>query len=379
MDDPPQVAAAARATPTFDVRILSEAEMASASIDAIPRSDASCFFDAHALRAWMRAFLPGNGWGLPMTVLGVRAKNESPGGFVAFATQAFAGLRVASLAGYYWPFRTLALDPDGSSSVAVTASVAQFLSRRPPSAVLRLGPVSSKDRSVAGLVSALLAQGWTAFRRDSGAVFELDLPARAEQLEAIISPSLFKNIAYLRRRLGKQHGEVRAERHVLCAGSAATLATLQRIESASWVAAGNGDPKFIGDANMRYWMALGEAAARPSVVALWTLYCGEKAIAFSANIETPQVVYIVANSFDEGWKVHSPGSILTLEVMRDAVVRGRQQIDWGQGDSGYKTRWGAKPGATLFDVLLFTPVLLGKALHLAARYGLRDWREIERG
>jgi CelD/BcsL family acetyltransferase involved in cellulose biosynthesis len=48
-------------------------------------------------------------------------------------------------------------------------------------------------------------------------------------------------------------------------------------------------------------------------------------------------------------------------------------FDWGQGDSGYKQRWGAQEGALLYDVMMFRPGLLGDLLALAADKALRDW------
>jgi CelD/BcsL family acetyltransferase involved in cellulose biosynthesis len=160
---------------------------------------------------------------------------------------------------------------------------------------------------------------------------------------------------------------------VLDADSVSTLATLERIEAASWVA--GGDAKFIGAANRRFWAALAAGRGRACEVVFWLLYCGDEPVAFSAHFETPCVVYIVANSFDDRWKIHSPGSLLTFEVLRDAVTRGKNQVDWGQGDSGYKGRWGAKPSSMLFDVMLFKPGWVGSSLHAAARLRLRDWRE----
>jgi hypothetical protein len=42
-------------------------------------------------------------------------------------------------------------------------------------------------------------------------------------------------------------------------------------------------------------------------------------------------------------------------VISGAIADGRKLIDWGQGDSGYKQRWGAKPGHAMHDLLALPP------------------------
>jgi CelD/BcsL family acetyltransferase involved in cellulose biosynthesis len=89
----------------------------------------------------------------------------------------------------------------------------------------------------------------------------------------------------------------------------------------------------------------------------------------SAHIETADMIYIIANSYDEKWKAFSRGSILSFEILTDGCRRGKTRIDWGQGDSGYKSRWGARCGTkSLIQVMFFRPGLLGKFLACVASY-----------
>jgi CelD/BcsL family acetyltransferase involved in cellulose biosynthesis len=82
---------------------------------------------------------------------------------------------------------------------------------------------------------------------------------------------------------------------------------------------------------------------------------------------------IVANGYDEAWKASSPGSLLSLDIFRDAIGRGLRLVDWGQGDSGYKQRWGARPGARMMDLILFRPGLVGAIGCKILKKALSGW------
>ena len=68
-----------------------------------------------------------------------------------------------------------------------------------------------------------------------------------------------------------------------------------------------------------------------------------------------------------------PGSILTYEVLRDAIARHKRLFDWGQGTLATSSAGVRKEGALLYDVMMFRPGLLGDLLALVADKALRDW------
>ena len=322
------------------------------------------FVRAHTSAAWEQAYLPGNGWRGPLAVVRVA------GAEVAFARKRAGKLDVWALGGYYWPWRGVAIEPGAGEHTL--AELAAELTRRPCGAVLRMGPLIDGDTDTQRFVSLLRAHGWRGLKQESGQVFELSLPASTEALKAQVSGSLWKNIAYLRRRLDKQ-GAVTTERHRLTAEQAAPL--LQRaalVEQASWVAQQGGDVKLVGAQNQAYWSRLAQQGGGPEVV-LWLLSCGERDIAFSLHLEHGQTMCIVANGYDEAWKASSPGSLLSLDIFEDAIGRGQRLVDWGQGDSGYKQRWGAQPGAGMMNLILFRPGLVGAVGYRMLKTALSGW------
>lgn len=321
------------------------------------------FVRAQTSAAWEQAYLPGNGWRGPLAVF------RSEGAEVAFARKSAGKLDVWALGGYYWPWRGVAVEA-GAGEQAL-AGLAAELTRRPCGAVLRMGPLIDGDTDTQRFVALLRTQGWRGLKQETGQVFELALPASNEALQAQVSTSLWKNIAYLRRRLDKQ-GAVTTERHRLTASGAAPL--LQRaalVEQASWVAQQGGEVKLVGAQNQAYWSRLAQHDG-PEVV-LWLLSCGGRDIAYSLHLEHGQTMCIVANGYDEAFKASSPGSLLSLDIFQDAIGRGLRLVDWGQGDSGYKQRWGAAPGAQMMDLILFRPGLVGAVGYRVAKKALSGW------
>ena len=330
------------------------------------------FCTPHALRAWAQAFLPGRGWSGPLRHVRIRHNGQLQA-LIPFARQQVARFSINSLAGYYWPFRSLLVAAQPEAGMALADALGRALARTPPGAVLRFGPISSRDDTMHAMLRQLMAAGWRHRAKATGGVFELDLSLGLDVLKQRFSSSLLKHIEYSRRRLGKTVGEVRCERHVLGGADQPLLDTLAGIESRSWLATKGGDLKFMGPANQRFWIQMGREPDPHARAVCWVLHCGDQPVAFSAHLETETALYILANSYDEQWKSHSPGSILTYEVLCDAIARRKRLLDWGQGDSGYKQRWGAQEASRLHDVMMFRPGLLGGLLAWASGKALRGW------
>lgn len=330
------------------------------------------FCTPHALRSWARAFLPAGGWSGPLRHVRVR-QNGQLQALIPFARQQVARFSINSLAGYYWPFRSLCLLAQPGAGMGLADAVGRALANTPPGAVLRFGPISGRDEVMLAMLRQLMAAGWRHRAKATGAVFQLDLSLGLDALKQRFSGSLLRHIEYSRRRLSKTVGEVRCERHVLSGEDQPLLDILAGIESRSWLGRDGGDLKFVGPANQLFWTQMGREPDPHAQAVCWVLHCGDQPVAFSAHLETDTALYVLANSYDEQWKSHSPGSILTYEVLPDAIARHKRLFDWGQGDSGYKQRWGAQEGALLYDVMMFRPGLLGGLLALAADKALRDW------
>lgn len=223
------------------------------------------------------------------------------------------------------------------------------------------------------LLEELSNLGWDGLCRNTGGVFELKLDREPNGTLAQASPTMLKNLRYLRRRFEKEHGAIRTVRHVLGPDCDHLLSQLECIEAASWVHRSGGETKFVGDRNSSFWRTIARYPRSDVKIAFWVLYSGDIPISFSANLETHSTVYVIANSYDERWTRFSPGSLLTFDVIADAATRGFDCLNWGQGDSGYKHKWGARLSSSLYDVLLMRPGMVGQCMKVLARRKLADW------
>lgn len=326
----------------------------------------------HILNAWYKSFLPGKSWKGPLKFF-VCFRNKEIIGFIPFARQKLSLLSIDSLAGYYWPFRTIHIGDIQYSIEENAIQVGKLLANHPVGNVLRFGPISGQDRGLLTVLRTLDKSGWYSLSKDNGSVFALDLPENISSLREVMSSSLLKNVEYCLRRLNKNNTPVSVERHVMTE-SLTIFDKLEKIELNSWLAKKDSELKFVGSENRNFWLNLNRHKSSDLQSVFWILECNGEPIAFSAHLESNDTIYIIANSFDELWKNHSPGSILTFEVLKDAISRGIKKVDWGQGDSGYKQRWGAYPSSSIIDVMLFRPNLIGKIFAKLAKRALPSWQ-----
>jgi CelD/BcsL family acetyltransferase involved in cellulose biosynthesis len=101
---------------------------------------------------------------------------------------------------------------------------------------------------------------------------------------------------------------------------------------------------------------------------LHVLRVGASAAAYELAFDIGERTFAYNASFREELASHSPGNLMTLEVIRSACERGRREYDMLRGDEPYKLRWSASARSEV-QLLLAAPglraalgVLLGPAL-----------------
>lgn len=325
--------------------------------------------------AWADHLIPSKRWLAPAFVFRL-TNGDSEVAELVFAKQAVSVAKILSLGGYYWPFRGASRNEVLLSPDLFGSAMAGLLNKRAPGWALRLSPILDTDASMQALSEQLRALGWYKFTRESGKVFELELPASEEALHVSISSSLLRNIRYLRRRAEKEVGNVQWTRYAGASLTAERMDEAAMVEEKSWVAAEQGDVKLLGDENRRFWQQVVREAPPGSEVALWVLRLAGQPAAFSFHVETDRTLCILANGYDPAFKQYSLGSILTYQVFCDAIERGRNLLDWGAGDSGYKQKWGAKGGSSLQEHLLLRPTLTGRLAALALGRSGSGWTRV---
>ncbi|MGA1800453.1 GNAT family N-acetyltransferase [Sphingomonas sp. 4RDLI-65] len=259
-------------------------------------------------------------------------------------------LRMAAVPGCYWPFRSfgLALGASESAFKAALATLAGTVN------ALRIGPVYDTDPAATALIAAARAQGWVAIDRPIGDSWSLDLHPVVDGQPWPRNSTLRKN-RFHEKHLA-EHG-VPEWRVLSAADWPAAFADLGAVEQVSWIAhdTDRSGMKFTSDGHLAFWQA---AAADPVLAEMFRaalLTIDGVPAAFSFDIDTGELLYAIANSYDPRFAKHSPGKLLYWRNLAGALGRGIRRVDWGAGDSGYKQVIGAQVDAPIRDCILLRP------------------------
>lgn len=329
---------------------------------------ASRFATGAWYRAWGASFLPYQDWQPPLRYLSVRTDDGRLRASVPFAAQRRTGISVASLAGFYWPYRTPVI-PDGSGAPVFDAAADAFTRSRWTLA-LRCGPVPEGDGGTEGLMAALERRGWRIHHWALGDTHVVDLPATWEAFESRLGKKLRTNARYYERRMARE-GDLDIRRVTGVDGAAWTQAVrdLGSVERRSWQQGAGGKPRFVGEPNQTFWTTLLSDADAGRMASAWLMYFNGEAVSFCFCLDCGGTRHIVANHYAENVRQYGTGSILYGHVFRDAVESGAiRRVDIGLGDSGYKTRWGAERSSRLLDWMAFRPGTRGRLLEMATRF-----------
>ncbi len=278
-------------------------------------------------------------------------------------------LRIGAVPGCYWPFRSFGLalgTSDAAVKIALT-TLARHLNG------LRIGPVYDGDPAATALIATARAQGWAAIERPIGESWTLDLPAAEDGQPWPRNSTLRKN-RFHEKHLA-EHG-VPDWRFLSGDDWPAGFADLGAVEQTSWIAHATDRTgmKFTADGHLAFWQA---AVADPVLAAMFRaalLTVDGVPAAFSFDIDTGELLYAIANSYDPRFAKHSPGKLLYWRNLVRSRARGVRHVDWGAGDSGYKQVIGAKVDAPIRDWLIFRPGLPATTARMLGRFWRRSGR-----
>lgn len=293
-------------------------------------------------------------------------RNETPVLALPFIGFGPAMLRLASIPGSYWPFRSFAVRGDAQAGAFDTALAGLAGAVN----ALRIGPVYDGDAAVMPLLDAARGRGWAVLDRFVADSFVLDIAAaRAEG--AWPRTSTLKKNRFHEKHLA-DHGALDWSFVSGEGWDDAAFAALAEVEQASWIAerTDGGDAKFTRVGHGAFWRA---AAADPEIARMmWAavLRIDGKPAAFSFDLNAGLLKYAIANSYDPKVAKHSPGKLLYYRNLVRGIDEGITKVDWGAGDSGYKRTIGAAQGPAIRDWLLVRPGLPA----LVARALASVWR-----
>lgn len=257
---------------------------------------------------------------------------------------------IMAVPGGYWPFRSFPVAADLADG-EMSAFLADRSVRRALGPIWRLGPIYADDPALAALRRAGPRAGWHVVERRIATSFLLDIAAQRAAGAWPRTSTLRKNRFHEKHLAG--HGAL-DWRFVRGDGwTDAVFDDLAAIERDSWIGQkADADAKFADPAMRRTWQALAADPQQADAMSAAMLYIGGAPAAFSFDMDVGTTKYAIANSYAACFAKHSPGKCLYYRNLAAAADRGIETVDWGAGDSGYKSTIGATPGAEIVDCLI---------------------------
>jgi CelD/BcsL family acetyltransferase involved in cellulose biosynthesis len=271
-----------------------------------------------------------------------------------------AALGATAVAGAYWPFRSALLAP-GIGSRDVASILANSATRAALGPLWRMGPFYRDDAISAKLMRGAAAAGWQVLTRRLGHIYCLDIAA-ARAAGPWPRPSTLKRIRNYERQLARC-GPLNFRRVSGAEWTAAVFDELAAIEAASWVGeTDRSGAKFLNEGHRAFWEKAVADPALAQMLSAFILRVGERPVAFCFDLDAGDLQYAIAGSFDAQFARQKAGKIATYRSIEAAIERGISRIDWGAGDSGYKSEIGAERGSEIIDCLFVRNPLVATLL-----------------
>jgi CelD/BcsL family acetyltransferase involved in cellulose biosynthesis len=325
------------------------------------------FLDGNWFESWSRCYLPRPKMEGPVEYVVTRDAQATPLGTLPFVVVQAPGLRILSLAGYYYPLRSIPMHAGRSHEVG--RSMAAALASRRGTTAIRLGPVEEHDPAPLALAEALRAHGWSRLTIDHGPQLMVPLPPTFDEFRAGLGRNLRRNIRKGINRM-RREGEttVKAFRNLLAGQWDAVIEEIAAVEAASWLHHGAGEPRFLGDRNQCFWKCVLRDPRAARAAGAWLLYLEGEPVAFTFAIDSGGCRYNFAGQHAEAVDRYGTGWIVDHDLFHDAIDgRGLASVNLGDGWAHYKCRWGAVAGARLLDYVVCPPSIKGRLFHLAMR------------
>jgi CelD/BcsL family acetyltransferase involved in cellulose biosynthesis len=138
------------------------------------------------------------------------------------------------------------------------------------------------------------------------------------------------------------------------------LADMATVERNSWVGKSSGFLHFDRPANASFWRTCLAVPQMSAAAHAFILYLDGRPTAFEFWFDSGSSRYFIAGLHDDRAAQLSPGSLLMQLMLEDAIEKGITRVSCGQGDAGYKSRFGARPTGFIDEWVTVPPGVLGR-------------------
>lgn len=312
--------------------------------------------------AWDAAFRNQGNWSGAIQYLCV-PKEGVANIILPLAFQKVGPFRFVSLPGFYLPFRNIPARIDCKNSIPELIELLAQIDRK---SGVRIGPIQADNPISEALAIHFRNAGWSVMKNKSGTEFNLDLPATPDEFISGLNRKVRKNLKYYwnkMNRLGR--AELNTVSGIHQDDWARIFEDLAHVESNAWISS-RGEPRFLGKKNQKFWNYLVSDPWMRRAMHVWLIYLDDNPVSFALTIDSKDVRYVIANSYDEKVAEFSTGSKLYFEMILDAISGGLKTINFGIGDAGYKSQWKAVGNSKLIDIVAFPNTPLGRTAYVAA-------------
>jgi CelD/BcsL family acetyltransferase involved in cellulose biosynthesis len=201
----------------------------------------------------------------------------------------------------------------------------------------------------------------------------LSLPPSWDAFKSRLSKSMRDNVTYYPRKLAREAGPwtlgcARTPNEVAAATDVLIDLHRRRSESRTGVPHTNHIATEVHASFLRRWF---RRMAWRRQIAIITLEVGGEIIGAQAFLEAPGCVSVYYSGYDERWYRHSPLTIITAAMIRDAIERRCGRVEFPPDATAWKSRWGAHDSTGVEQASLYATRLPALVRALARRFHLR--------
>ncbi len=207
--------------------------------------------------------------------------------------------------------------------------------------LLELTGVDAEDPLVAKLVKRLDVHGTTIHRRAGPSCWRLDLPTHWDDYLGILSKTHRKR---LRRDQRSLFDTGRAVLHTVQRARElpAAMEILVDLHQRRWQAAGQ-PGCFASSRFASFHREVAGLLLRTGQLRLQWLELDRRPVAAEYQFVGNGIVYAYQSGIDPDMEEFSPGRLITMATIRQAIEQGYRAFDFLRGDEPYKHNWRAEP------------------------------------
>ncbi len=307
---------------------------------------------------WERKYLPQINPDSQIRYISLFDDKDNMHGTFPYVEFSKLGLKILSVAGLYYPFRSILFSSKCISDCAQAFVDTVHASHR--NNIIRIGPTVEDDLVNKEINDAFQSLGWKCYQMERGRTNVLHLPDSVEEYKKLLSKKFTDNMRRARNKLVKL-GDVEFVRYNNCSEEewSTVIDQCASVEKRSWLAT-NEEAELRITENSDFWkhyLCSNDASKR---VVVWMIKVDGNPIAYDFAIDSGDCRYGFSSHYDEAYKKYSAGIIVHNCMFEDAIESGVKTLDMGDSNAKYKARWGAKPGSRIVDILYLPPTIVGQ-------------------